>query len=178
MPTANPSQTFNCPHCGKPVAVAGAQVSRQIHCPECMGPINLEFTAPPAAASVQLPAAAMPSVQLEPKRKTHGCAWAALIVIGFFFLLIILGSLVPRDPGQIEASEAYVAAVDLCQQRFPGARDISSRSRSSIDGTGGGYTVILQVDGQNAFGGPVRKIVEVKLHKVGDRWVSDSIQQY
>lgn len=73
--------------------------------------------------------------------------------------------------------DAHSAAEDFVKRSFPGADKISSMGDSVVQQDGDTYLVGVVVDGKNAFGGPIRKMVGVEMEKVGDKWRLKHIEQ-
>jgi hypothetical protein len=121
----------------------------------------------------------------EPKRTgplALGCAVIAGIV-GAVFLFAAIAQIF-ESPASRQARnqddtkfDAYYTATVFIKKTYPGAQNISSYSDSIVEPDGGTYRVAVTVDGLNAFGGPIRKMVGVEMHREGTQWKLDHIEQ-
>jgi hypothetical protein len=105
------------------------------------------------------------------------CFVAGCLVLVILFCLISGIAYFAETPGERDAREArseessaYGAAERFIKAQFPGAKSVSPESESVIDRKGGNYVVTVNVDGLNAFGGPVRNAIRVELRKNGESW--------
>ena len=102
-------------------------------------------------------------------------------LFSFAILLLVSGIATTCNPGrQIQREEswdAYYTAEQFVKQTYPGADKISAYRDSVVQQDGSDYVVAVMVDGRNAFGGPVRKVVGVVMEKDGGTWRLKRIEQ-
>lgn len=95
----------------------------------------------------------------------------AMLAGGFgLFMLIPALALAwqgPKGLAGMEASEAHVMAVEFIERSYPGAR---SFGEPVVKREGNTFYVAVEVDGLNAFGGPVRNTMGVEMELVGSSW--------
>lgn len=168
-----------CQHCGQNIAFPVEAVGLETNCPHCGHSTRL--AAAPAAPPVVAPVAAAPVLALpaEPKKTgpmAMGCAGFAGFV-GLILLMAALGQLSesPQSAARREADnqkqQAFFAAEQFIKQRLPGAQKIAGFREAIVEQEGSTFRVAVQVDGLNAFGGPVRNVVGVEMELVGDKFV-------
>ncbi len=93
---------------------------------------------------------------------------AILIALAIVTLFLSFGAglLNLPMPGRVwQASNvgAYEAAKGFIEDAVPGILKFAPLDRASISRDGPDWVVLLRVDGQNAFGGPVRRMMTVKM---------------
>lgn len=143
-----------CPDCGKEVS------RRAASCPHC----------------------GAPQVNKAEKNQTSpiafGCAAIAVVFVLFLLSLSIPALFNPaRATGNLEEREAHSMAEQFVKNRYPGVSSISSFRESVIEREGNTFRIACTAEGQNSFGGPIRKMVGLELEKNGDKWNLKHIEQ-
>lgn len=107
----------------------------------------------------------------------NGCAGIGLAIMGLIFVIAIFGALSGNNGGggaamnsNSQYSDAHYTAEQFVMRQIPGAKKVSSLRESVFDVAGNKYMVGMNVDGLNAFGGPVRQALIVEMQLDGGTW--------
>lgn len=173
-----------CQNCGQNISFPVEAIGLETNCPHCGQ--STKLAAPVAAVAAVKPVVALAAASKadEPKRSSPlavGCACLAGL-FGLFLLIPMIAMLFesPQATGAREVDstkqQAHYAAEQFIRKAMPGAKTVASYRESVVEQEGSVYRVAAQVDGVNAFGGPLRKIVGVEMELSGGKWVLKRIQ--
>jgi len=121
-----------------------------------------------------------PPRQIQPPRKQPGpLAVGCAVIAGGIGLLLLVGAIgvalqSPQERQQSEQrnmdSDAHYTAEQFIKKQYPGAKSVSGFRDSVVEHEGNVYRVAVNVDGLNAFGGPVRNAMIVEMELNGGTW--------
>lgn len=169
-----------CDHCGCEMESDLTQRGQVVKCPGCGRHIRLPHI-PPASP-------APPLIHHPPmNRAAHGLGVIVLACIaGGIGLLFLIGAIgfglqTPAERAQSKQrstdQDAHRTAEQFIMRQYPGAQRVSAFRDSSVEHDGTRYRVAVEVNGLNAFGGPVRNAMIVEMDTMGGSWQLVQIHQ-
>jgi hypothetical protein len=169
--------------CGTPLEFEEAIFS-EASCPDCGRRVS-EVVAERDAAEPAVAARSRPRHLSEfemgrPARKeTSLFVKVVAVCFGLMGIVLLIGAIgvafegpagVTRREAAGQNFDAYYTAEQFVLKQIPGARKVSEFAESVVDVEGNTYRVAMNVDGLNAFGGPVRQALIVEMTLDGGTW--------
>lgn len=108
----------------------------------------------------------------EEKNNSKRNVWIAIVLSAGVVLFLILAAAGggPVTDFDSKKQDAHYTAEQFIKQQIVGAKTVSDYRDSVVTSEGNTYYVAVNVDGLNAFGGPVRQALIVEMTLDGDKW--------
>ena len=168
LPSSNPDATKVCPYCAETIKAAATV------CRFC----QRDLTTPTAVSPPTVNAAAQPT-----KPKGMGCGTGlivlAVIVIGGFLFLSVLGRNPRSGPAAVDRISAFVACKDWVGRslKAPTQAEWPTANEATITQSNQVWRVVSYVDAPNSFNAKIRNTYDcaVTFSADGKNWTGESL---